>query len=49
MTTMNKKPTRCTLVLKTLKLYCVLILLYMCRIGRLLMMGARVPETCRAE
>jgi hypothetical protein len=28
MTTMNKKPTRCTLVLKTLELYCVLILLY---------------------
>jgi hypothetical protein len=21
----------------------------MCRVGRLLMMGARVPETCRAE
>jgi hypothetical protein len=25
MTTMNKKPTRCTIVLKSLKLYCILI------------------------
>jgi hypothetical protein len=31
MTTMNKKPTRCTIVLKSLKLYCVLIPLYMFR------------------
>jgi hypothetical protein len=29
--TMNKKPTRCTLVLKSLKLYCILIQLYMFR------------------
>jgi hypothetical protein len=29
MTTMNKKPTRCTIVLKSLKLYCILIPLYM--------------------
>jgi hypothetical protein len=28
---MNKKPTRCTIVLKSLKLYCILILLYMFR------------------
>jgi hypothetical protein len=31
MTTMNKNPTRCTLVLKSLKLYCILIPLYMFR------------------
>jgi hypothetical protein len=41
-TTMNKKPTRCTIVLKSLKPYCILIPLYM-------MMGAKMPETCRAE
>jgi hypothetical protein len=29
--TKNKKPTRCTIVLKSLKLYCILILLYMFR------------------
>jgi hypothetical protein len=29
MTTMNKKPTRCTIVLKSLKFYCILIPLYM--------------------
>jgi hypothetical protein len=28
MTTMNKKSTRCTIVLKSLKLYCILIPLY---------------------
>jgi hypothetical protein len=28
MTTMNNKPTRCTIVLKSLKLYCILIPLY---------------------
>jgi hypothetical protein len=28
---MNKKPTRCTIVLKSLKLYCILIPLYMFR------------------
>jgi hypothetical protein len=86
MTRMNKKPTRCTIVLKSLKLYCILIPLYMfrpqlwsvttvakatvvtdqswkiqptqrhtvtegrkSRIRRLLMMGVRVAETCRAE
>jgi hypothetical protein len=69
MTTMNKIPTRCTIVLKSIPTHrhtkatvvtdqswkiqptqqhtvtggC------MCRIRRLLMMGARVPETCRAE
>jgi hypothetical protein len=31
MTTMNKKPTRCTIVLKSLKLYCILIPIYMFR------------------
>jgi hypothetical protein len=31
MTAMNKKPTRCTIVLKSLKLYCILIPLYMFR------------------
>jgi hypothetical protein len=31
MTTMNKKPTRCTIVLKSLKTYCILIPLYMFR------------------
>jgi hypothetical protein len=30
-TTMNKKPTRCTIVLTSLKLYCILIPLYMFR------------------
>jgi hypothetical protein len=30
-TTMNKKPTRCTIVLKSLKRYCILIPLYMFR------------------
>jgi hypothetical protein len=29
--TMNKKPTRCTIVLRSLKLYCILITLYMFR------------------
>jgi hypothetical protein len=29
MKTMNKKPTRCTIVLKSLKFYCILIPLYM--------------------
>jgi hypothetical protein len=28
---MNKKPTRCTIVLKSLNLYCILIPLYMFR------------------
>jgi tellurite resistance protein TehA-like permease len=96
LTTMNNKPTRCTIVLKSLKFYCILSPHYMfraflahhreppnsaptasshrvslgsdkqswkiqptqwhtvtggcmCRIRRLLMMGAREPETCRAE
>jgi hypothetical protein len=31
LTTMNKKPTRCTIVLKSLKLYCILIPLCMFR------------------
>jgi hypothetical protein len=31
MTTMNKKPTRCTIVLKSLIFYCILIPLYMFR------------------
>jgi hypothetical protein len=31
MTTTNKTPTRCTIVLKSLKLYCILIPLYMFR------------------
>jgi hypothetical protein len=31
MTTINKKPARCTLVLKSLKFYCILILLYIFR------------------
>jgi hypothetical protein len=31
MTTMNKKPTRCTIILKSLKPYCILIPLYMFR------------------
>jgi hypothetical protein len=31
MTTMNKNPTRWTIVLKSLKLYCILIPLYMLR------------------
>jgi hypothetical protein len=31
MATMNKKPTRCTIVLKSLNLYCILIPLYVFR------------------